>query len=397
MSKTGLRAWAIAAIVVLAAATAPRAQEGDAEDLYYQGWHAETGERDLEKALSLYRGVLEKFADAETTAAKAQYQIAGCLEKLGRAAEAATAYRAVVDRFAAQRELAAKAEERLRALGVPAPKGDAATAPPASDDPVLAGLAEADPRARGEAYAKLRALDPARQKAMSEALGAIADEKARARARVALEALVQGITDADGLRLWTQLHLQRVDLDFTDTPLSEVMAFLRDFSGLNVVLDDSRVAFENGPRITMRVRDLPLHDSLQLMCRMHQLVPMVHEGALVITTADGQGKLRRLAEARAARAAGQPAATEGVAATLARLKVSINFEAAPLDDVLSFLRDLAQINILLQSSAGEAIGARPVSLQLRDLTLGRALALVCDLQGLEYAVEQGVVVIRARG
>ncbi len=399
MNQDWMRSLALAAGILLAAAGSPGAQEREAEDLYYQAWHAETGERNPEKALGLYRTVLERFAAAEETAAKAQFQIATCQEKLGRHEEARASYQSVITRFAGQRDLVAKAEARLRALPAvqPARGVDGAGGPAAVEaaaDPLLSELASAEAAVRDAAYPKLLARGTAGLPALHEALSSIADEKARARARFCLEAAAQGLVETADLDVWMRVNGTQLDLDFQDTPIDEVFAFVRDLTGLNIILEALPGAAEEGPTVTFRVKDLSLYSSIKLMCGLHGRVPVIHEGALVITSAERAAELQRLSEVRAGHARPAPPAAGAVQQTLDRLKIALNFLDAPLPDVIEFLRQMSGLNFLIRPEVmSSPIAAKGISLQVRDLTLGRTLRLLCDTNGLSYEIVEEVVVI----
>lgn len=99
--------------VALAVAAFALADDPTPEDLFHEGWYKETGQKDLEGAIAAYEKVVSRAKEAEAYAARAQFQIGVCLEKMGRAAEARKAFQKVVDGWPAQKEWADKAKERL--------------------------------------------------------------------------------------------------------------------------------------------------------------------------------------------------------------------------------------------------------------------------------------------
>ncbi len=86
-----------------------------AEDLYEAALLRKEAKGDLEDAINLFQGILTKFPDRRDIAAKAQFQIGICYEKLGRT-QAADAFRTVVEKYADQTETARLARERLSLL-----------------------------------------------------------------------------------------------------------------------------------------------------------------------------------------------------------------------------------------------------------------------------------------
>lgn len=434
--QTRWTAMSAAGVVVAAVLAAPwgpvRADEPPAAELFYQGWYAETSERDPEKAIKLYQQVAARFAQEEAVAAKAQVQLAGCYEKLGRLKEAEAAWRVVLERFGARRDLVAKAEARLAALageGKGAAPAAGTAAPAAEGLPrLIADLGSADAGVSDAAYVALVDRD-ARDGLVRQAhaAGASADAQdpkdagiaaappfapvlrpldgeAQKRARALLAALENGLSDAATARVWLATGKQTVSLDFRDAALEDVIEFLREFSQVNLVIDSRRVDVTKSP-VTCRLTNATLLSALKLVAAMQDGVPVFHEGAIVITTAAGQAELaRRAAERAEARrrgsepADGAAAATTGLAAKLAALKVSVNFRETPLDDVISFLREMATLDLAVKrnGAAGDFL-QRKVSVRVTNLALGHVLALLGDLYGFSVRAQDGVLVLEGRG
>lgn len=327
--------WALLVwIGMLSTATTIRgADDSAAEDLYYKAWHAETGERDLGKAVALYQEVIDKHQDEVAVVAKAQLQLGACYEKLGDFDQAKAAYQKLIERFESQRELVEKAKARLSALD--ATKID----PGAKKAPVSPPLAE-------------------------------------------------GVQAAIENKLKTTV----LDIDFSDTPISEVVDFLRDFAGLNIILDGGHLDLDKLPKVTFTTKGLTLQANLKLICGMCQAVYVVREGAIVITTREGADYFAaRDAEREHEKAAGEDAA-KSVRDRIAQMRISVSFNDASLDDILSFLREMGGFNIVL---APGAASQTKVSFKVADLSFGRTLDLLCDTTGLTYEITaDGVILIR---
>jgi Tol biopolymer transport system component len=86
-----------------------------AEELYQAGLYEEEVKGDLERAILLYRDIVEQHGDARAVAAKALLHLGNCYEKLGRT-EATNAYQRLLNDYADQSEVAAEARARLTAL-----------------------------------------------------------------------------------------------------------------------------------------------------------------------------------------------------------------------------------------------------------------------------------------
>ena len=103
------------ALAAVAGARSAAAQEREAEVALQQALHVEQVEGNLERAIQLYRELVENHSAVREVAAKAQLHIGLCYEKLGLT-EARQAYRDVIDDFPEQRDEVALAEERLASL-----------------------------------------------------------------------------------------------------------------------------------------------------------------------------------------------------------------------------------------------------------------------------------------
>ena len=86
-----------------------------AEEMLPKAIQLEEVKGELEKAIEMYETIVKNFSENRAIAAKAQFHIGLCYEKLGRS-EAMKAYRVVLGKFADQRKLAARAQEKLNAL-----------------------------------------------------------------------------------------------------------------------------------------------------------------------------------------------------------------------------------------------------------------------------------------
>ncbi len=81
-----------------------------------------------------------------------------------------------------------------------------------------------------------------------------------------------------------KLNSMRVSVDFTASPLDEALGFLRDFSGLNIVIDTevSQKLSEDQLKVTLKVKDLLLKSVLKLMLSNRELTAVYKEGVLLV-------------------------------------------------------------------------------------------------------------------
>jgi len=81
-----------------------------------------------------------------------------------------------------------------------------------------------------------------------------------------------------------KLSSMKISMDFVDRPMEEVLSFLRDFSGLNIVVDAevSQSLGEDQLKVTMRVKELTLKSVLKLMLSSKNLTATYKEGVILI-------------------------------------------------------------------------------------------------------------------
>lgn len=94
-----------------------------AEDLISKGIQLEEVKGELEKAIEVYQTIVTRFSDNRPIAAKAQFHIGLCYEKLGKQ-EAKKAYQEVIRNYGEQKDVVAKAQERLSKLELPGRKSE---------------------------------------------------------------------------------------------------------------------------------------------------------------------------------------------------------------------------------------------------------------------------------
>jgi Tol biopolymer transport system component len=118
MIQRSLR-FAVCAALALFVTTATAQRRGDAEQLLQAATHAELVEGDLDKAIGLYRDVLNRFPNDRVVAAQALVKLGAAYEKRG-SAEARGAYERVLRDYADQADPVRIARTKLQALPGPA-------------------------------------------------------------------------------------------------------------------------------------------------------------------------------------------------------------------------------------------------------------------------------------
>jgi type II secretory pathway component GspD/PulD (secretin) len=84
-----------------------------------------------------------------------------------------------------------------------------------------------------------------------------------------------------------------------------------------------------------------------------------------------------------------------IRAKLNTMTISIDFDDAPLPDVIDFFRDYADINIVIDQSVFDekSEDELTVSMTLNDLNLKTTLKLVLNMVGLKATYKEGVILI----
>ena len=104
---------------------------------------------------------------------------------------------------------------------------------------------------------------------------------------LALPALAQeGTSETDPRRqeVVNKLNSMRVSVDFNNQTLEEAISFLRDFTGLNIVVDAEvyKNQSEDQLKVTLKVKDLLLKSVLKLMLNSRELTAMYKEGVVLV-------------------------------------------------------------------------------------------------------------------
>jgi hypothetical protein len=81
-----------------------------------------------------------------------------------------------------------------------------------------------------------------------------------------------------------KLNTMRVTVDFANVTMEEAVGYLRDFSGLNIIVDAEvyKNQSEDQLKVTLKVKDLLLKSVLKLMLNSRELTAMYKEGVVLI-------------------------------------------------------------------------------------------------------------------
>jgi tetratricopeptide (TPR) repeat protein len=291
----------------------------------------------------------------------------------------------------------------------------------------------------------------AETRAFSTELGMRSDELARRRPGTTTPVEREAKEEIWAARINDALQTAKVSFDFDKKPLQDVVAHLGTVSGLNIVLDPEAV--RDGPLdVTLRVKDMPLQSALNWTLKLAGLKYTLKDGAIFIsaperlyekpvlrmyevtdltidiTKFEGRqqalagdsgyattGRVRSEHEAvftpAAPSLAGGPEAPsrrrrpivvfddkearpqweERIREALNK-KVSFDFAETPLEDVVAFLSNLADVAMVVDWSA---VGKeRPnVTLRVNEMRLADALSWIVKLTGVTYVLKDEAVFI----
>lgn len=84
----------------------------------------------------------------------------------------------------------------------------------------------------------------------------------------------------------SKLNNTKVSLDFRETPLQDVMDFVRELSGINIVIDPRVLEEVESEKlnITVKVDDLQLGSALRLVLGLRDLTAVYRDGVLLVVT-----------------------------------------------------------------------------------------------------------------
>ncbi len=311
-------------LLVLLLASFARAGD-DPESLFREASYKETTLKDLDGAIVIYQEVVAREKEARGCAARAQFQIGVCLGKLGKGKEAAAAWQKVVEQFADQKEWADKAKERITAQAedtdavnadvrnrmattkislnfTDAPLTDVVTfLREYSRINMLIDSAVTHPEDRKITFRVedlefatafdliLKMLDLRYD--FEDGVVIISTEEGRAARRAAMDAQessqpAQETEEDKAVR--NTLDRTKIDLDFTDATLDDVLGFVTEYAKVKIDVSDEarKVAGVEDP-VSFQMRDSRLGSVVGLLLRHYRLRYVVEKGTIRIVPSAG--------------------------------------------------------------------------------------------------------------
>jgi len=185
-----------------------------------------------------------------------------------------------------------------------------------------------------------------------------------------------------------------ISFDFVDTPLDDVVAFLRGIHMVSIVVDKGAIRQEEDIRVTLLVEKVPFGEGLERILKPHGLGYTLENGAIFITTREELSKCPKLPTV--GYDAGEWKAVRGSM----NKPVSGEFVRASLDDVITLLRDRAKLKIIYLVDVPKRPKAGPfpkgtswLAFKFRHMKAKFVLAWACHQLDLAYTVKDGAFLI----
>jgi hypothetical protein len=173
-------------------------------------------------------------------------------------------------------------------------------------------------------------------------------------------------------------------LGFIETPLDQIISFLKDLHSLNIELLGA-----NETPVTIEPPGVPLHIALTELTEPLQYDWFPDHGIIFIGPADRVARVKQHALGRAQRWASL--GIEPTAATQAlRSETRLEFIETPLAQVVGFLSDMHKVQIRVPEARGED----RLSLDLRGISLEQALDVICWRLGLKWDTDGQTIELR---
>jgi len=196
--------------------------------------------------------------------------------------------------------------------------------------------------------------------------------------------------DARDERVRRTLETRKLDLSFQGAGAQNILAFINDFSALNVLLDPT---LKLGAIDTFSAENQTLRETLEILCFVTGLDFDVRNGVVVVSTplrlwsTDPKVALRTSNLWRT-----QVSETDATARKLSTVLMTIDMQQTPLSTFCDFLTEHSGVKI----RTGAALGSEVVGVRIHDLTLDHLLEFVTLPRGWDVRIEGDELVIFKR-
>ena len=198
-------------------------------------------------------------------------------------------------------------------------------------------------------------------------------------------------------RVFQRLKEAKLEVDFQNTPLSDVLKHVAQATELDVYTDPS-LSVEK-ILVNLKVKESTLLQGLDLLAMLHDVEYDVRFGVLFVA------RSHRLFDLPAYRQTPQNFPAQGhwrrqelssagadLLKKLDRMSVDLEFVNTPLPDVAAFIRDLAQVNLILPRD----LDNHDITLKVKGLAAASILELLLLPRRMDLKIEGNAVIIFAR-
>jgi len=189
-------------------------------------------------------------------------------------------------------------------------------------------------------------------------------------------------------------------LEFIETPLKDIAAFLQHLHDIPIQLDEPRMraaGIGTNVPVTRNIKGIALYSALRMILTDIGLTYVIGEDALIITTLEEGTRLARQGKIGAAEVSREVQKNSRIY-WLLQDKVSLQFTATPLKDVVVSLERQYSIAIGFDEPALAAAGIQadvPCTLDVKDVPLASALQKLLGDVGLTYILDDAFIQITA--
>ncbi|HEV3028320.1 MAG TPA: hypothetical protein VG457_12150 [Planctomycetota bacterium] len=184
-----------------------------------------------------------------------------------------------------------------------------------------------------------------------------------------------------------RLKSVRITIEMKDTPLSGILDYVREISGImfqaDPELDCDRIM------LNFKVTDVRLDQALDLMGMTNSFEWDVRYGAIFVARPDRMLTLPRLGRWRTQE---KSEAAKAIVQKLGRMKLDLSFEKSELEDLLFFIRDASGINLILDPTVKAELDPKtPVTFKAKDTPLSSILDGLLLPRGLDARIESNAI------
>lgn len=173
---------------------------------------------------------------------------------------------------------------------------------------------------------------------------------------------------------------KKVKVHFDETPLPDVLEFLKAISGTTISIDPQAAALVKNTMVSIKCNDATLRDSLSRILFPANLAFVVEDGKVKVVPA----MIKRALSPE-----------ETVRSRLKETKVNLSFEETSILDALGFLSQYADVNVYIDPMLFEQRSEDDflVTLKADDITVQNALDLITLTKSISYDVRFGGIFV----